>query len=82
MQERQRDKLREIIERAITVNGKLLEDEKAFLQSLASEKDTNLLEHSAEILNGLIRKEALYLSLAESILQKINKASQETATDL
>ena len=73
MQESERNKLIEIIEKAITINGKLLDNEKKFIEDLYSDKDSNFLEQSNEILNELSRKESLYLGAAKHFLQKINK---------
>jgi hypothetical protein len=73
MDQRQKDKIIEIVEKAISVNEKLLDEEKAFIRDLFADKDATLLEHTNEILSELSRKESLYLGASKSILKKINE---------
>ncbi len=73
MQESERNKLIELTKRAVSVNEKLLAEEKHFIEAVTDNTNSFLLEELNENLAELCRKEHLYLSATKSLLQIINK---------
>ena len=72
MDEREKNKLIELTSKAVSINEKLLADQKRFIDAIMSQEDTVALEETNEKLNELCRIEHLFLSATKSLLQRIN----------
>lgn len=72
MNETERNKLIELTSKAVSVNEKLLSDEKKFIEAVSANSDHVVLEEMNEQLNELCSKEHLLLAASKSLLQIIN----------
>jgi hypothetical protein len=63
-------KLKELTERAISINKHLLAEEEKFVEALSVQQDVNDLREKHDKIRMLIRKELLYHQAASKVLEK------------
>jgi hypothetical protein len=73
MQEKERIKLIELTRIALDINKELLAYEKRFIEAVSSNQKHSLLEELNEEINGLCRKERLYLGATKSLLKMMSE---------
>ena len=72
MNEDERNKLIELTSRAVSVNEKLLSNEKEFIAAVSATSDLTSLEAMNDRLNVLCCEEHLLLAASRSLLQIMN----------
>lgn len=69
LEEKEISKLIELTKRAISINEKLLEEEKKFVEYLSQHPDISELQSTTDLIATLVRKEVLYSQVAKRLIE-------------
>jgi hypothetical protein len=69
MNESERNRMMELVSRAISVNEQLLDHEKRFMDAVSTSADLSSLQELSDHLNELCSKELRFLAASKSLLK-------------